>query len=95
MTTSFSAHTLTASTGRSTVGTMNPWFRSVTELHGHVEPEQLSPEGYESAQAIIDASDELKAPGGQLLLIDLKTDVATRYVAMPAGHRHGQDCGRC
>lgn len=74
---------------------MRPWFTSVAELHGHREAEELAPEGYEAAQAIIDAQDDLHAPGGRLILIDLKTDVATRFVAMPAGHRHGQDCGRC
>lgn len=74
---------------------MDLWFRSVAEfLTGQRETEELAPEGYEAVQAIIDAQDELHAPGGQLLLIDLKTNVATRYVAMPVGHRHGQDCGR-
>jgi len=74
-------------------GMVKPWFQSVAELHGHGEPE-LAPEGYEAAKAILEAQADLHVPGGKMILIDLQTDVATRYVAMPAGHRHGQDCGR-
>ena len=47
----------------------------------------------EAAEAILAASADLPSVD-DMVLFDLQTPVATRFVALPVPHRHGQDCAR-
>jgi hypothetical protein len=75
------------------VGKADPWFGSLADLHDHGGEPDYPPEAYEAAEAIKAAEPELGPI--MMILFDLRTNVATRFVAMPVPrHQHSQTCGR-
>lgn len=72
---------------------MKPWFDSIADLAGGDPFRGLNPGLRDAGRAILEAADNLPECV-DLILFDLETPVATRFVAMPVYHRHDQDCGR-
>lgn len=72
---------------------MDPWFRSVADLHGAGEDTTHSVEAHEAAGQI-DAAAEGMPDVRRVILFDLGEGQRVRWAAMNLPHRHNQECGR-